>query len=280
MEAPPPVLRFVPLNRVFPHEEADHQRYEPLVTKILDSEVWLHPPIVTPLPDRDGYYVVLDGANRVHSLKSLNFPHILVQIASYDSGQVELDTWSHVVTNLPCTDFLSDIEAIVGVKVKKSDRLTALANLAQRNILAYIADFLEDKVYSLHIHDQSLHFRNEALRKLVAAYKHKGKLDRISRADSDIVQRMFPKADALVVFPQYEPAEILVAARDNEPLPPGISRHVIQGRALRLNYPLDQLRDAKKSLETKNAELADWILQRIDQRSLRFYAESTYVFDE
>ncbi|MCI0714428.1 MAG: hypothetical protein L0154_30010, partial [Chloroflexi bacterium] len=101
-----------------------------------------------------------------------------------------------------------------------------------------------------------------------------------SRVEPETIRKMFPRANALVVFPHYEPAEILVAARDNEPLPPGISRHVIQGRAMRLNYPLDDMRTPYKTLAQKNQELAEWVLERIDKRSMRFYAESTYVFDE
>jgi hypothetical protein len=280
MEAPPPMLRFVPVDNVLPHEEADHQRYQPLVQRIVDSGIWLHPPIVAPLPDTDGYYVVLDGANRTHSIKSLKFPHILVQIVKYDSDQVTLETWNHVVSNLKCEEFLPDVENIDGIDIQGSDKLSAQADLAQRNILAYIMDFHKDVVYSLHMSDHSLAFKNSALRALVAAYKRDGRLDRVSRAEPEMVHKMYPTANALVVFPQYEPAEILVAARDAQPLPPGISRHVIQGRAMRLNYPLDDLRTPHKTLAQKNEKLAEWVLERINKRSMRFYAESTYVFDE
>lgn len=279
-EAPPPVLRFVQLDKVLPHEEPDEQRFKPLVERIVSSNVWLHPPIVAPLPDTDGQYVILDGANRCHSLKSLHFAHILVQIASYDTGQVTLDTWNHVVTHLAVDDFLEDIKTFESMAVEETDRLTAQAKLAQRSILAYIIDFKDNRVFSLQMHGQSLHLRNLALRQLVATYKERGKLDRINRAEPEVVRQMFPNATAMIVFPHYEPAEIMVAARDNEHLPPGISRHIIQGRAMRLNYPLDELRTPHKSLEEKNKALAEWMLERIEQRAVRFYAESTYLFDE
>ncbi|MCI0709478.1 MAG: hypothetical protein L0154_04875, partial [Chloroflexi bacterium] len=205
------MLRFVAVDNVLPHEEADHQRYQPLVKRIVDSGIWLHPPIVAPLPDRDGYYVVLDGANRTHSIKSLKFPHILVQIVSYDSDQVKLETWSHVVSDLKCEAFLPAVEAIDGIQVRESDKLSAQAELAQRNILAYIMDFQKNVVYSLHMDDHSLAFKNSALRSLVATYKREGKLDRTSRVEPETIRKMFPRANALVVFPHYEPAEILVA---------------------------------------------------------------------
>jgi hypothetical protein len=280
-EAPPPVLRFISTKKVLAHEEPDAQRYEPLIDRIVESNVWLHPPVVAPLPNTKGYFVVLDGANRCHAVSSLHFPHILVQIVSYESGQVSLDTWSHIVSELPVQNFVGDIEAIDGVSVHQTDRLSAQANLAQRSILAYIVDFAAiEKVYAIHISDHSLHWRNTALRALVNTYKTHGKLDRLNESDPKLARELFPKATAMLVFPHYEPAEIMVAARDNEPLPPGISRHIIQGRAMRLNYPLEELRDTMKPLEDKNRDLAAWVLERIAERSVRFYAESTYLFDE
>ena len=279
-EAPPPVLRFVELAKVLAHEEADHQRYERLIHRIAESGVWLHPPIVAPLPDSDGRYVILDGANRCHSLTALQFPHIIVQIANYESDQVQLETWSHVVSGFPVQDFIHDVRAIEGVTVREVDLLTAQAELAQRDIAAYILDLHANHVYALEMATHTLAQRNKILRALVATYKHHGKLDRISQPDANLVRQLYPQADALVVFPHYEPAEIMVAARDNEPLPAGISRHIIQGRAMRLNYPLDILRDAATTLDAKNAALEAWVLERFGARAVRFYAESTYMFDE
>jgi hypothetical protein len=85
---------------------------------------------------------------------------------------------------------------------------------------------------------------------------------------------------AIVVFPHYEPAEILVAARDGVHLPPGITRHIIRGRAMRLNYPLDALQDNGDSLEVKNLQLQAWIQERSAAKRVRYYAEPTFLFDE
>ena len=41
-------------------------------------------------------------------------------------------------------------------------------------------------------------------------------------------------------------------------LPPGVSRHIIHGRALKLNYPMNKLR-ADLPLEEKNQHLQQWI---------------------
>lgn len=279
-EAPPPMLRFVPVDKILPHEEADQQRYTSLMKRIEASGVWLHPPLVVPLVDSEDHYVLLDGSNRCFSVGALGYPHILVQVTSYDGGFVELDKWNHVISDLVVADFLPEIHAIENLSVHETDLLSAQANLAQRNILAYMIDFATNQVYALQMADHSLHIRNSALRDLVATYKHKGKLDRINMDSADQALKLYPKATALLVFPNYEPAEIMVSARDKEPLPPGISRHIIHGRALRLNYPLSALQDEKKTLKQKNEDLADWVVEKMAQREVRYYAESVYMFDE
>lgn len=63
-------------------------------------------------------------------------------------------------------------------------------------------------------------------------------------------------------------------------MPTGITRHIIPRRALRLNYPFNQLADATISLAQKNEALKGFIRERLQTRSIRFYQESTVLFDE
>jgi hypothetical protein len=118
------------------------------------------------------------------------------------------------------------------------------------------------------------------LRQIVNQYKDRCMLERINTDDVEHVLQMFQEATTLVVFPHYEPSEVLYAARERNLLPPGISRHIIHGRAMRLIYPLQALRDSQTSLERKNADLQDWVNRRIQQRAVRYYAESIYTFDD
>lgn len=61
--------------------------------------------------------------------------------------------------------------------------------------------------------------------------------------------------------------------------PPGITRFTISPRALRVNYPLDEL-SANKTLEAKNEVLQHWVNERIARKGVRFYAEATVLYDE
>ena len=83
----------------------------------------------------------------------------------------------------------------------------------------------------------------------------------------------------LVIFPQYDPSEVIELSRDGELLPAGLTRHLIQGRALRINYPLSDLR-SDDPLEAKNARLLTWLDHKLSTKEVRFYGETTFLFDE
>jgi hypothetical protein len=63
-------------------------------------------------------------------------------------------------------------------------------------------------------------------------------------------------------------------------LPTGITRHIIHGRALRVNLPLSVLTDEERTTEQKNEWLHHWVKQKMAQREIRYYQESTFLFDE
>jgi hypothetical protein len=72
---------------------------------------------------------------------------------------------------------------------------------------------------------------------------------------------------------------VLELARDGELLPAGLTRHLIQGRALRINYPLGELK-SQDGLGEKNAQLKAWLLHKLSTKEVRFYGETTFLFDE
>src|SRR5438045_6958158 len=104
--AEPPDLRIVPTEKIIPHELEDTSRAEPLIRRLPIDGVLRNPPIVTELEDSDGYYVILDGTNRVMALNALKYPHSLVQVVKYEEPFVELYTWNHVVDSISSEEML------------------------------------------------------------------------------------------------------------------------------------------------------------------------------
>ena len=271
-----PDLRILPVSSLLLHEQHDAQRSEPLAMRLAADGMLRNPPIVAPIPG-EPRFVVLDGANRVTALTSLGVPHVVAQVVDYDDEELILDTWYHLVSDLPREDFHRAIDRLPGVSLEASDLNGARAELARREALAYLV-YPNAAVFAMRV-EGDLHQRAARLNDIVGIYKARGK---IYRANTDHVEKLLPYYDAvtvLVVFPRYQPAEIIELARVGARLPAGITRHVIPRRALRLNFPLTVLRDDWPLIE-KNGYLKDWLKEKMANKTVRFYQESTFLFDE
>lgn len=269
-EQPPlPVLKIVCIEQVLAHEEHDSQRAQPLMERLRHADLFTNPPIVAPMGD-DQHYVILDGANRCYSFAALGYPHIMVQEVSYDSGLVSLETWHHIVSDWDADEFAAELRVVDGVEVVEGSIDQPLAQLTLR----------DNRTIALHTRHHNWYERNAILRRAVSVYQRKARLFRTVLNESAQIWSLYNRAIALVRFPRFRPEDIIAAARERAYLPPGISRHIIEGRAIRLNYPMDWLRDRQTSLTLKNDMLQAWMRQKLANRQVRFYAESTYQFDE
>jgi hypothetical protein len=264
----PPDLRIVPAGTLHPHEEHDSQRALPLIKRLKHESVVINPPIVAPMADDQ--FVILDGANRYYAFSHLGYPHILVQVAPYESGAADLRTWRHVVGGWDETEFIQCLRELPNIRLVEGTVDDAIAHILLKH----------QEMLAVCVPDTTLHERNAALCRVVAVYQQHATLHRTAMTESEDIWRFHPDGIAILVFPEYQPADIMTAAQVKAYLPPGISRHLIHGRALRINYPLDVLRDEQKSLGEKNAELTQWIQRKLANRQVRYYAEATYQFDE
>lgn len=264
-----PDLRIVPTSAIFAHEDHDNQRSKPLIERMRSESVMINPPLVASLGDDQ--FVVLDGANRAFVFGELGFPHILVQVANYHSGQVELATWHHVLCDWHDDALLDVIHHLPEAHMSKQPHDGPPA-----------AEFIlrDGRTFALWTTEHTLEARNRVLRRLVGEYVRACTLQRTSEDDAEANWRLHPTANALIRFRPYTPEDILESAEQNWLLPPGVSRHIVNGRAIRVNYPLERLRDADTALADKNHALEAWMQSKIAQRQVRYYAEATYQFDE
>ena len=149
MDTPPlpetPDLRIVSLEAIREHEYNDDQRTAPLVRRLQAEGLLKNPALVAPLdaapstvPPEQRRYVVLDGANRCTALEQLGYPHVLVQVVPYAPPQVTLSTWHHAVTGLDVDSLARSLYAIDGLDIHLTDALSARADLARREALAYV----------------------------------------------------------------------------------------------------------------------------------------------
>ena len=232
-----PDLRIVPIDRLVEHEYNDEQRTAPLAKRLQAEGLLKNPPIVAPLEDGDDpRYVVLDGANRTTALQTLGYPHCLVQIVEYEDPPVTLSTWHHVVTGIGLEDYVSAIHAIDGLEMEPMALLNARAASPAANSWR-TPSVLTGACTPPAALEHTLHEKNNVLNAMVDTYKERGRLYRAATDHLSEAQRLYPDLTGLVMFPRYEAAEVITLARDGELLPTGLTRHLIQGRALRTNYP-------------------------------------------
>jgi L-serine kinase (ATP) / ParB family transcriptional regulator, heme-responsive regulator len=270
--APMPDLRIVDTERLRAHEDHDSQRSEPLIERLRHEATIINPPVVAPLPTGD--FVILDGANRAFALRAIGCPHALVQVATYHHG-VDLSIWRHVVCDW-------DIEALFG-QLRQMDSLEIAPRSVQSDALGdgEIATISAVSGEQWTVAAAGPDARTNApLRDLVQSYQTRATLQRTALDNPDQVWEFHPTAAALIAFRAYQPEDIMRAALDGDFLPPGVSRHIVHGRAIRVNYPMIDLRDPYTPLDRKNESLRRWLQEKVAARRVRYYAEATFQFDE
>jgi len=276
-----PDLRFVPVEILVPHERHDRQRLEPLIRRFREQAMLRNPPIVAPLPGEDAgnpRFMVLDGANRSTAAREAGLPHVVVQVVKYEEPGVHLSTWHHALSGLSRDEFETACGRIAGMDSRRESILRARALLARREALAYAVH--ADGAAMALIGGRTLEERNQLLNALVDIYRDRQRFYRMSTESFEVARDRHPDVTTLVVFPHFEPAEVLELAGSGARLPAGITRHLIRWRALHLNIPLDRLADSSHTVEEKNRWLQEWLQEKWAQRQVRFYEESTVLFDE
>jgi hypothetical protein len=277
----PPDLRFVPVDALIPHEQHDAHRLQALVSRLRAETMLRNPPVVAPLDRGTGesdMFVVLDGANRASAAHALGWPHMLVQVVSYREPAVHLSTWCHALGDYSRADFEALLRAVPGLECRGDQPLHASAVLARRDALAEVvfADGVADTLHG----GRDLREHNTLLNAVVDTYRASKRFYRVTSESIDVARTGRPDVTALVVFPHFEPAEVIELASCGERLPAGITRHVIRWRALRINMPIERLADTRLPIDAKNAWLKTWLHEKLIQREVRSYEEPTVLFDE
>jgi len=273
-----PHLRIVPVERVIPHEHHDPQRAEPLMRRIQASGVFRDPPLVMPLQDETGRFMILDGTNRVTAIRRMGLPHILVQVVPPDDPHVSLKTWNHLLWGLSSQALLAAIRPKVARPLKPVAFEEGYQALHDREVLLLIS-LPDGQAFALAPRPSSVAEALAVLNRVVEAYLYRASLDRTVVARAVEVRHLHPDLAGIVVFPPFSIPQVLDAVAQGHRFPAGITRFTVAPRALRLHYPLERLA-AAGGLEDKNRELQQWLQERLARKAVRYYAEPTVLFDE
>jgi len=271
-----PNLRILPIESVILHEDHDNQRTLPLVEKLRAQGIIRNPPIVMPLSDGTDRYMVLDGANRVTSLRELEFPHIVAQVVEANNPHVNLQTWNHVVWGMSTKTLTASLRKVKGIELVK---VNTRKSLDAPKYVPMQVRFPNGNFFIMKETPSDLATHILTMHKVVNAYKTRASLDRTSQTLIETFKKIYSDLTALVIFPHFKIKTVLKLASQNILLPTGITRFTVSPRALHLNYPLHEL-SSGKPIEYKQEYLKQWIAERVKKKGVRLYSEATFLFDE
>jgi hypothetical protein len=105
------------------------------------------------------------------------------------------------------------------------------------------------------------------------------RVSRVAETGIDSVAWSFPDWSAVVEFPTLSLDDVLKAAITDDLLPAGITRFLVDERALLLNAPLDLL-GGEGSTDEKQDRLDELIAERAQDGRVRRYEETVFILDE
>lgn len=273
-----PVLKILPVEKLILHEHHDAQRTPPIAESIQHNGILRNPPIVVPMDDGSDRYMVIDGANRTTAFQSLGIPHILAQVVGSNHPGIDLAAWNHVIWGISSDELLHLIMDVPQLAMQPTDPTLASKTLMDVHSVAVLC-CPNGNAYDLRTARLMLADHVEILNDIVSCYVKRAFMDRTQLTKVGSLQQNYPDLSGLLIMPSFRIDQILQVVSKGKYVPPGSTRFTISPRALRLNYPLEEL-TSQKSLGEKNAELQNWIQERLSKKRLRYYAESTYLFDE
>lgn len=265
-----PDLRIVGRSQVHLHEECDQARVDRLIARIRADGMLRNPPLAASLPDEG--FVILDGANRTSALLALEAPVIPLQVVDYADPAVRLEVWHHLLVRP--SDLPTRLRA-QGLTLLAASPFDAARQLGERKIACYI--LTPSGALNVSLPPEQL--LAQTLAAVVATYKATNHIYRVTDINLDTLVSEYGTAGELVVFPTFTKRDIVEVAHAPVKLPTGITRHLIPGRALRLNLPLSVLM-SPGDLAVKNRWLQEDLRRKLLDHQIRYYPEATFLFDE
>lgn len=253
-----PILRVAPLPDLRRHEEVDPLRVRRLEERITAEGIQVNPMVCV---EADGKLVVLDGATRTEAMRALGLEHAVVQVV--EPGEVQLETWHHVVRQCAPSELVQRIDSHPDLVLEEEGGAPRL----------HLSSGSKRSVAGKGITS------NATLSSLVASYTGTWPVNRVTEPEIGAAGSMFQDWAAVVELPTLGVDDVMRAALGEDLLPAGITRFLIPGRALRLNFDLSILQD-RGTAAAKQGRLDELIEHRSRAGRVRRYEETVFIYDD
>lgn len=268
-----PELIIVPISKLLPHETYDKRRVKPLINRLILDNCLRNPPIVA-ATSNNKQFVVLDGMNRISAFKELGINYIVVQQVQTEDPNNYILSWNHLIWGLKKRKLLDSILKINGIQETGDDDWNKIAN---NRIILRLPNMT---TINLTISTNEVTQAVRILNAIVNTYKAEAYYMRTNQYQIELFQNEMPDLTALIVYPKFDIQSVIRVATNKCLFPSGITRFVIIPRVLNINYPMEILANKSLALQQQNKYLHKWIKERLIKGKVRYYEESTFIFDE
>ena len=257
------------------HETTETNRLRNIYERISNSKHLMNPVIVGNYGNQK---ILIDGANRLGTLKEIGCELIIAQLTDYKSKRIKLRNWNHLI-------YETGIEQVIDFCSKNNFNYEEKTYKEAKNILLHynnyilVSDITNGKCILIRL-PRNFEENIKRLHAFTKFYFNKYSFD---RSEEEItyhdLRKYSRRKGVLVEFFHFDKKQIVKIANNKSKLPAGISRHILENRVLHVKYDISKLKDGRK-LEQKRADLGKYLLNKIDTNKVRQYRESVIVFDE
>ncbi|MCJ7508590.1 MAG: hypothetical protein MUO85_07665, partial [candidate division Zixibacteria bacterium] len=258
-------LKIVPLKSLIPHELADFKRIEFLSKRIV-RDGHLRNPIVAGRLEEGNRFLILDGTTRASALKILNFPDVLVQVVDFESSEVKLDTWKHLILGTN-RDEIEEEARRLHLDATPTNKEEALSALRDKKV---VSCFLFDEENNLVISNggSDLETQVRELKKLLSVCYRKPRIYCAEDGECfNLAKQAHDGGTVTHLLPVFSKEEIKSMALRGILLPMGITRFIIPQRILRVDISNEVLASSV-SLGEKNLFLSELIRYRLENKKI------------
>lgn len=268
-------LDLLKISEIKLHETTETYRLRNIYQRIATSKFLMNPVIVGKYKDD---YILLDGANRLASLKEIGCKLVLAQIIDYLDPKIKLRKWNHLVYNL---DFTRILKYLTDNKFKHQYISYREGEKKLKEGFNYVmaTDIGTNESIVIRL-SKNLFQRIKEINLLTKSYFNKYPFDRSEEEIKfyDLV-KYSRKKGILFEFPSFTKEQVIRVAKDSAKIPAGITRHILNNRVLHLRYEISMLK-SDDNLTKKREILNNYLTSKIDNNKVRQYRESVIIFDE
>lgn len=273
----PPDLRIVATDSLQPHEQIDPSRLPALEESLRLEGILKDPPMVLPLSEKPDRYLVLDGATRTTAFQRMKIPTMLVQVVRRDIDLLKLMTWNQVFLEAEGDSLISTIAQEKSIDLKAIEAQDQLPGDFAEDCIARLV-LVDGRMWWVSGRNRGMVERISILTRMLDICRELGQIERTDTEDIPELSGIYPDLAGILIVRPFQVEDVISMVETGSNIPAGLTRFIVSPRALRLNYPIDLL-SSRSSLEEKHKHLKEWINIRIRDRKVRYYAESTYLFD-